>query len=277
MALSRRQLLGRAGALTAGAAMDLHPARGDEGRQADGIERLEHRGALISECSLAGERRQDDVTPAHPNGIRAGKDRWLLVYATRGFRGVDDDRSLVYQLRAGSPEGRLVREGMLVSTRDDWEPLGDGKQYVKQHGHPVLFGVPRGARIGGKRAPSANVFVLKWRQVARVLDPERKMLVRGREDQAVRERTQTVGWLQFRLNDQEDGLEILQPAAAMRQKGFEEGPAFCSAPGVAWINQTYTQAVPFNADATAWADCNHFDNGRVAALKYVFNPARGLY
>lgn len=254
------------------------PGSADEGRPGrDGIESIEHRGVLVSECSIRGERRRDDVVPAHPNGIQVSRDRWLLVCATRGFRGVDDDRSIAYQLRAGSPEGRVIREGVLVRTRDDWDPFGEGKRYVRQHGHPVLFGVPRGARIGGKPAPSANVFVLKWRQVARVLDAERKMLVRGPEDEAIRRRTQAVGWMQFRLDEKEDGLEILQPAAALRQKGFEEGPAFCSAAGVAWINQTYTQAVPFNADATEWADGNHFDNGRIAALKYSFDPRKGVY
>ena len=37
------------------------------------------------------------------------------------------------------------------------------------------------------------------------------------------------------------------------------------------------QAVPFNREATEWADCNHFDGGRLACLKYAFNPKSGLY
>src|SRR5262249_55600528 len=83
--LSRRHLRSRAAALAA-AAVDL-PAAGGEERPAGGIERIEHLGMLISECSVPGERRQEDVVPAHPNAIRVSKDRWLLVYATRGFRG----------------------------------------------------------------------------------------------------------------------------------------------------------------------------------------------
>ena len=43
------------------------------------------------------------------------------------------------------------------------------------------------------------------------------------------------------------------------------------------MNQTFTQAVPFNEAATEWADCNHFDGGRIAALKYAFNPKRKIY
>lgn len=273
---SRRRLLRHAGAAALVGALRPELAQGDETPAGD-LESIEHRGRLIAECSLAGERRSDDIVPAHPNGIQASKNRWLLVYASRGFRGVDDDRSLIYQLRHGSPEGSLVKEGRLVATLDDWDPLLEGKRYVKQHGHPVLFGVPLGARVRGKPAASAGVFVLKWRQTARFLDHAKKELVKGPEDEAIRARTQTVGWLQFRLNDREDDVEILQTARLLRQRGYETGTAFCSAPGVTRINQTYTQAVPFSADGSAWADVNYFDNGRAAALKYVFNPRAGLY
>ena len=66
--------------------------------------------------------------------------------------------------------------------------------------------------IAGKPAPSANVFVLKWRQVARVLDHERSYLENESAHPELRERTHTVEWLQFRLNEREDDIEILKPA-----------------------------------------------------------------
>ena len=75
--------------------------------------------------------------------------------------GVDDDRSIVYQLRSGAPDGPVVKEGFLARSINDWEPLGDGKKYVRQFGHPVAFGVPKGALIGGKPAAHGNVFVAK--------------------------------------------------------------------------------------------------------------------
>src|SRR5205809_4515291 len=136
------------------------------GRTAE-IESIEPLGMLVKECALPGETRADDVVPAHPNGLQVARDRWLLVYATRGFRGVDDDRSVVYQLRRGGPDGAVVKEGFLARTRIDWDPFGEGKSLVKQHGHPVAFGVPKGARIDGKPAPHGNVFIAKWRVVAR--------------------------------------------------------------------------------------------------------------
>ena len=41
------------------------------------------------------------------------------------------------------------------------------------------------------------------------------------------------------------------------------------------MNQSFVQAVPFNEDASEWADVNHFDGGRLAALKYRYNRQRG--
>src|SRR5262249_43166199 len=181
------------------------------------------------------------------------------------------------QLRKGAADGPLLKEGMLARSHDDWDPLGDGKRYIRQHGHPVVFGVPRGALIQGKPVPHANVFVAKWRVVARGLDREKKMLLQGPEERALTGLTQAVEWAQFRLNEREDDLEILQPGQVLRQKGFEKGPLFCAADQVKWMNQSFTQAVPFNRDCSEWADCNHFDGGRVAALKYTYNARLGRY
>ncbi len=157
------------------------------------IRAIEHQGVLIREAGLPGETRAEDIVPAHPNGTQVSRNRWLLVYATRGFRGVDDDLSILYQLRSKTPDGTLVAEGVLAKWIDDWDPLGDGNHYVKQHGHPVVFGVPKGALVQGQPAPSANCFVAKWRQCARVLDPDTGHLVHGTSDPELKRRTQSVG------------------------------------------------------------------------------------
>ena len=238
---------------------------------------IQHRGVLIRECGVPGETRADDVTPAHPNGIPLSADRWLLVYATRGFRGVDDDLSIMYQLRRGSVDGAVIREGALARTSNDWDPYQEGKGYVKQHGHPVAFGVPKGATVDGKPLPHANHFVAKWRRVARVFDKSRNYVEHATSNQAFRERTMGVQCVQFRLNDREDDIEIVQAPAALRQKGYESGPSFCSAKGIEWMNQSFVEAIPFNRDATEWVDFNHFSNASLAAIKYRFNPARKLY
>ena len=240
------------------------------------IEHIEYRGKLIHECTLPGETRADDVFPAHPNAIQVSERRFLHVYATRTYRGGDDDLSIVYQLRDGAYDGPVLAEGILAKSINDWDPFDDGSAYVRQHGHPVAFGVPRGALIQGQPAPNANRFVAKWRVCARIVDPATGFLVSSRSHPALSERTQGVEWVQFRLNDAEDDIEIVQPAQRLRQRGYEEGNAFCSA-AVLTMNQSFVQAVPFNADASEWADVNHFDGGRLAALKYRYNPQRGVY
>ena len=48
------------------------------------IERVECMGKLVHACSIAGETRADDVFPGHPNGIPLSRNRWLILYATRG-------------------------------------------------------------------------------------------------------------------------------------------------------------------------------------------------
>lgn len=240
------------------------------------IEHIEHKGVLVHECSLPGERRADGVVPAHPNGIQLSRRRWLLLYATRSFRGTDDDRSIVYQLRNGAFDGPVVREGMLARSHDDWEPFGDGRRFVRQHGHPVGFGVPRGALIDGEPAPNANLFVVKWRLVARALATNGQTMTHATASD-LKARTQSVEWVQFRLTGSEDDIEVVQPPTQLRQVGSEDGPAFCEAAAVGWMNQSFTQAVPYSRDGLEWIDCNHFDNGRIAALKYRYDDASGLY
>jgi hypothetical protein len=241
------------------------------------LQSIEHQGMLIRDCTLKGETRADDVVPAHPSGLQVSRDRWLLLYATRGFRGVDDDLSIVYQLRQGSPDGKVLCEGFLVRTRNDWDPSNKGERLVKQHGHPVAFGVSKGALIGGRVPAHANLFVAKWRVVARILDRDKNYLHHGTTDPKLSQRTQGVEWIQFRLNAREDDIEIVQPVALLRQRGYERGAAFCSREDAAHMNQSFTPPLPFNREATEWADCNHFDGGRIAALRYAYNAQRNLY
>ena len=116
---------------------------------------IQHQGMLVRECTLEGETRKDGVVPRDGNGLQLSRDRWLVVYNTHGWRGVDDERSIVYQVRRDAPDGPVLKEGWLVRTRNDWLPFGvaappAGKSYVKQHGHMVAFGVPKGVFIDGK-------------------------------------------------------------------------------------------------------------------------------
>ena len=240
------------------------------------IERIEHRGSLVHECSLPGDTRAEDVYPGHPNGIQVSARRFLLLFATRGYRGGDDARSIIYQVRDAGFDGPVLNEGRLIQTRDDWDPFNDGSRFVRQQSHLCGFGVPKGALIQGQRPPHGNLFVVKWYRTMRIVDPATGFLLSSRSHPERTARTLGVEWVQVRLNEAEDDLEIVQPVQQLRQLGFEGGAAFCSA-DAQWMNQSMVQAVPFNDDATEWADVNHFNGGRLAALKYRYQPQRGVY
>ena len=240
------------------------------------IERIEHRGSLVHECSQPGDTRADDVYPGHPNGIQVSARRFVLLFATRGYRGGDDARSIIYQVRDGGFDGPVLSEGRLVRTLNDWDPFNDGSAYVRQQSHVAGFGVPKGTLIRGQPVPHANLFAVKWYRTMRIVDPATGFLRSGREHPELTARTLGVEWVQLRLNDAEDDIEIVQSVQRLRERGYEDGAAFCSA-AVRWMNQSMVQAVPFNDDASEWADVNHFDGGWLAALKYRYNPQRGVY
>ena len=242
------------------------------------IERLEHMGNLIHESGLPGESRADNVTPAHPNGTQLSRDRFLLLNSTLGFRGVDDNLSGLYEIRDGAYDGKLVNEGFIARTRDDWDPLNDGSAHVRQHGHFTAFGVPKGARVDGATPPHANVFAVKWRRVARMFGPDRTYLLWYVHEKypELTDRSQAVEWLQFRLNEAGDDIEVIRPTGQLRQRGFEEGERFCDA-DAKWMNNPYVQPVPLNGDASEWIDFGYFDGSRIACIKYAYDPNAGAY
>jgi hypothetical protein len=243
------------------------------------IKSIEHQGMLVRDCTIEGEQRADDVWPAHPNGIQVSKDTWLIVYATRGFRGGDDDRSSIYQLRKDTPDGPIIKEGELALTNEEWDPLNDGSRYIKQCGHPVAFGIPKGALIHGKKAVNENVFVIKWRTTPRVFDKEKDFLP---WDAGFPEYGR-VEWLQCRLNKAEDDIDILQEPCEMQQKGYEQEETFCMHEHVKVMNQSFAHCIPYNEDATEWIGMHHFDytdnadKGSVAGARFTFNRQTGLY
>lgn len=237
---------------------------------------IEHHGKFIHACPLPGEGRDGNVYPAHPNGIQLSKDRFLLLYATRSYRGSDDDRSIVYQIRQDGFAGRVIKEGFIARTRDDWDPLHDGRQYVLQHGQPMAFGVPKGAMIGGGRAPHENVFAAMWRIEARWIDPLTGFMTAVRDQPALAAQTRDAQWTQFRLNDAGDDIEILQPIQPLRQLGYETGSARCAHESQASFVKGLSLPIPLNDDCSQWIDLNSVPDG-VVACRYAFNSRSKLY
>jgi hypothetical protein len=230
---------------------------------------------LIEDCTIAGERKADGVFPAHPSGIPLSRDRWLVLYATRALRGHDDDHSIVYQLRAGDLDGPVLKEGLIDRALEDFDPDGTGRRVVRRSRHPMAFGVPLGAVIGGRPAPHANVFAVHWCvEASGELDP---LTGNVAYDPQLANRSHTVMECQFRLNDARDDIEILRPPRPLRQAGFECGPAFCSVAEARIMIQSLVPPVPYNADCTEWAVINDMGDAGLAALKFRFNAGTGLY
>jgi hypothetical protein len=241
------------------------------------IAEIRHQGKLLHECPHPGETRADGFYPGHANAAQLSRNRFLIIYSTRGWRGTDDNTSIIYQLRSDAYDGPVITEGILTKSIDDWDPLGNGERCVKAHVHPVVFGVPSGAMIKGKPAPSANLFVAKWERLGRRIDPATGFMLNVKETNPwLHAGSSAVEWMQFRLNEAADDIEIVRPVDILRQRGFNEGYAFCDAP-VRYMRQTMTPAVPFNDDGSEWIDYGYFDHNEIAALKYCYNVDRGVY
>jgi hypothetical protein len=257
-----------------GAAMSPPFAAADEITAPADAVRIEPLGPLVSRCSLPGEGAEDGMFPAHPCGIQLARDRFLILYATRGIRCHDDDGSIVYQVRAGGYDGPVLREHFLAQRIDDWDPFGDGSKYVKLLRHPVAFGVPKAALIANEPAAHGNVFAACWAvQAPGRLDPATGTYAFDRD---VAERSIRIEWAQFRLNEAGDDIEILEPPALLRQRGYESGPAFSSHETAVTINQSLVPPVAFDRACTEWAAMNHLSTG-ITACRFRFDPERGRY
>jgi len=96
----------------------------------------------------AGRNTRDDVVRAMRTQLQLSSARWLVIYSTHGYRGVDDERSIIYQVRRDAPDGAVLKEGFLArgpgrtGCRRGQAPA-EGKSYYKTARHMVAFGVPR--------------------------------------------------------------------------------------------------------------------------------------
>jgi hypothetical protein len=106
----------------------------------------------------------------------------------------------------------------------------------------VFPGHINGALIHGKPVPHASVFAAHWW----IMGVTEEKTAAGRRH-AKDWNTMDTEWLQFRLNDCENDIEIIQPAGLLRQNGRDDRG------GVRNRCSSYVQAVPFNEDATEWA------------------------
>ena len=250
-----------------------------------------YKGPLATDLSIPGERKSDGVIPAHGTGaLRVSRNRWLLFFSTLDPNGWDAVRSIVYQLREESPDGPVLKEGMVAQYLSGWDPLGLGISLRKAHGMPMAFGVPKGATRNGKPMPNQNVFAVKWYRRA-LLEQDGRLLQSNThqdlwpEGPEINRLLLRVEWMQFRLNDAEDDIEVLLPPQQLRQKGYESGEAFCSLDEAQFMNHAMTPPVPTDDTCTAWVACETFGSlpgqkrtqGRVAPVAYTWNAQTRLF
>lgn len=244
------------------------------------VRNLIHKGKLIHESTLEGETRSHGLFPGHINGLQASKNRFLLLYTTRGWRGSDDNVSVICQIRDGAYDGPLIREICLAKSINDWMPFDDGKHYVKAHLHPLLFGVPKGAVINGAVPQHAGLFVFMWHREIRELDPQTGFMLHYKESIQKLLDVSVTEWVQVRLNDSEDDLDIIQPKQTLRQKNHHLGYPFCELETRRMV-LTMNPPVPFNSTGTEWIGSSSYEDiartSRVATLRMSFNPQTGLY
>ena len=243
------------------------------------ITELVHKGKLIHECSLEGETRAEGLFPGHINGLQASKDRFLTLYTTRGWRGSDDNVSVICQIRDGAYDGPVLREVCLAKSVNDWMPFDDGKQYVRAHLHPLVFGVPQGAVIDGTVPEHAGLFVFMWHREIREIDPQTGFMMHYKKSIRRLLDVSVTEWTQARLNATQDDLVTVQPPQTLRQKGHIGYP-FCEL-DVRRMVLTMNPPVPLNRDGSEWIGSSMYEDmaraERVATLKMAFNPATSLY
>lgn len=243
---------------------------------------IRYEGPLITDTSIVGQRKCDGIIPAHGSGaIRLSRDRWAIFISTLDIGGWDAVHSIVYQVRAGSPGGPVLREGLLMAAESNWRP-----GLRKCYGMPMAFGVPKGAP-----RRNANVFAL---QAYRRAMPEREgMLVpRGMHDEpGSRDKQRArdylrIEWLQFRLNDAEDDIEVIQPVRTLMQVGFDSEDHFCDLGPGCYMNHAMTPPVATDATCETWCEVATFafdeasgrhGHGAVSPIEYRWNPRCGLY
>lgn len=92
---------------------------------------------------MPGESKDDWL---HPYCAQPSRDRFLRIYQTRGFSVIDSEHSIIYQLRREQPYGPVMKEGFVSRYREDWDAYGDGREFIKNHGHPKVIGVPKGGK-----------------------------------------------------------------------------------------------------------------------------------
>lgn len=251
--------------------------------------KIQYKGLLISDTCIPGEGKSEGISPEISGCVQASQDKWLIVFGTVDPRGHDINRSIFYQIRQDAPTGAVIKEGVIEKARTGWDPLGMGHDLWKGNGLVKVFGVPKGAMRNGKPLPTANHFVVKWFTYA-VMGKDGLFVRPGHPNEWPSDinildydtNPQCLEWMQIRLNDAEDDIEIISPTRQLRQRGYEDAPTLSrvarSPERRTWVrmHHGFGDVAPYNEDYTEWVEVCQFED-KMAAIRYTFNPDCGLY
>ncbi len=123
--------------------------------------RFNYKGPFIIESDLPGESKQDFAVPNYATGLRVSTNRWLIVYDTVDSRGADFWRSVMYQIRADAPDGRIVKSGFIAQLEVLDSLVGDRYPCWKGYGNPNVFGMPCLAP-GTPSSPTAGLVAISY-------------------------------------------------------------------------------------------------------------------
>lgn len=238
--------------------------------------KIAYRGQFMTDTRIPGEGKTDWVQPSYPTFVQLSCDRYLILFQTRGFGGIDNERAICYQIRADRPNGPVLKEKVLSPYTPKWRPLEDGPTFYKQQGTPMGFGVPAGVRIGDRKLPHANVFVVHWYNAARELPAEDGTVTNPRGSGHPLLHVHRIEWAQVRYGREQDDIELIEQPRWLRQRGCEEGDTFTSLEGR--IHSVFFWSVqPWNEDRSKWIAMAVFNRAFLAPILFEFNREIGRY
>jgi len=240
---------------------------------------IQYKGSLVSDTIIPGEGKSEGITPEISSCVQVSRDKWVILFGTVDPRGHDTNRSIFYQIRQGSPDGTVLKEGIIEKAISGWDPLGVGQNFRKINAVVKVFGVPKGALRNGKPIPTANHFVAKW-YIRPCLEIDGRLVNLWEAQSTVNSASLGIyayclEWMQFRLNDAEDDIEIISQARQLRQKGYDQGNYISSLGDCMGMHHGFGDAVP-NDSFTDWVEICQFEK-KLAAVRYTFDPTTGLY
>jgi hypothetical protein len=258
-------------------------------------------GNYIEDSGLQGYKKSDGVVPGVTSVIQLSRDRFCAFYVPHMMGAWDMNTAILYQIRADSPVGPVIREGVAMAEDSDWRPFAI--PLYRCPGLTFAWGVPKGALApDGSLLTNENVFVihtyinphLSWDgQPMNAIGKTQGKYPNWPDHVTVEDLTGRLPRVfnrHFRLNDRGDDLDFLTDWEIVHQVGYGSGlgEPFCSFDRrFTTMHNGFTPPLPANAYADTWFDVAAFQlhpsvlegpaRTSMAVISYKWNPASERY